>query len=169
MNVAKAYEIALARTIRDYAVDLGGATVIRCWQSLREDQLWNKDGVDRTMPQISIKATPQRTMEDQVTLSCDGAIDIMTNTADDVDHAVISAMYSGVQGVLDKLAAQWKSGTGDEYAAFTAAMTEALEDDATVYSFGGFAFGEAVAPFDDDGINAIGVGFVLHFSRSDFL
>jgi hypothetical protein len=169
MNVAKAFEIALARTIRDYAVDLGGDTVIRCWQSLREDQLWNKAGVDRVMPQISIKATPQRTLENQVTLSCDAAIDMITNTADDQDHAIVSAMYSGVQGVLDKLAAQWKSGTGDEYLAFTAAMTAALGNDATVYSFGGFAFGEAVAPFDDDGMNAIGVAFTLHFSRSDFL
>jgi hypothetical protein len=169
MNVAKSFEIALARTVRAYADGLGGDTVIRCWQSMREDQLWNKDGVDRTMPAISIKATPQRTMEDQVTLSCDAVLDILTNTADDQDHAVISEIYAGVQGVLDNLAAQWKSGTGDEYAVFTTAMAEALGNDASVYSFGGFAFGEAPSPFDDDGFNAIGVSFVLHFSRSDFV
>jgi len=168
MNVAKAYEKALAQTIREYA-DIGGETVIRCWQSLRDDALWNKDGVDRVMPAIQIKATPQRTMTDQVTLECDASLEIQTDTAEDKDHATVSMIYEGVQDVLDALAAQWKTGTGAEYATFTAAMTEALEDDATVYSFGGFAFGEAIAPFDDDGMNAIGVAFTLHFSRSDFL
>jgi len=168
MNVAKAYEKALAQTIREYA-DIGGETVIRCWQSLRDDPFWNKNSVDRVMPAIQIKATPQRTMPDQVTLECDASIEIQTDTAEDKDHAAVSAMYEGVQTVLDKLTAQWKTGTGDEYATFTAAMTDALGNDASTYSFGGFAFGEAVAPFDDDGMNAIGVAFTLHFSRSDFL
>jgi hypothetical protein len=165
MNVAKAFEIALAVTIRQFA-DIGGATVIRCWQSLREDGLWNKDGVDRVMPAILIRATPQRTREDQVTLECDAVIEIQTDSAADKDHAVISQIYGGVQGVLDAIMAQWKAGTGEEYAVFNEAMNETLDD--TVYSFGGMSFGEGIAPYDDDGMNAIGVGVTLHFGRSDF-
>jgi hypothetical protein len=167
MNVAKAYEIALAVTIRQFA-DIGGATVIRCWQSLREDPLWNKGGVDKVSDAILIRATPPRTNDDQVTLVCDAAVDLTTNTAEDADHASISGMYAGVQETLDRLMAQWKSGTGDEFEAFAAAMAEALQDDDDVYSFGGFAFGEAVSPYDDDGFNAMGVTLQLHYSRSDF-
>jgi len=166
MNTTKAIELALAETIREYA-EMGESVTIRAWQSLASDGSW-KENPDRSFPMIDVRCAPPKADDNQSTLQSEGAILIGTKTDDDKDHAFISAMYEAVQGVCDTLFSQFRSGvlTGDEIAFFLASVVANTSADA--FQFGGFTFGDGLAPADDGGINTIGITLIVHYGRSDF-
>ena len=164
MNVALAYETALATVIRQYA-DIGGDTHIRVWRNLRFDHRWKGDE-DRHFPCVDIRAGIAEPGGDQHTLALEGQVQCYTNTADDQSHSVISGIEEAVHGVLNKLFYGALSGAGnDELTLFAATMTELCGSD---YHFGGFTFGTGIMPMDESGFNAVGFSLVLHYQRSDY-
>jgi len=164
MNIALAYETALATVIRQYA-DIGGDTHIRVWRNLRFDHRW-KENEDRHFPCVDIRAGIAEPGNDQHTLRLEGQVQCYTNTADDQSHSVISGILEEVHDVLNKLFYGALSGTGnDEFTLFDATMTELCGSD---YHFGGFTFGTGIMPMDEAGFNAAGLSLVLHYQRSDY-
>ena len=164
MNVALAYETALATVIRQFA-DIGGNTHIRVWRNLRFEPRWNPDE-DRHFPCVDIRAGIAEPKEDQHALSLDGQVQVYTNAADDQSHAVISAIEEAIHGVLNKLFYGALSGDGnEELTLFHATMTELC---GSGYYFGGFTFGAGITPMDDAGFNVVGFSLVLHYQRGDY-
>ena len=170
MNISKSIELAMAETIRKYA-RLGEGVTIRAWQSLEADGSW-KENPDRSFPMIDVRCSPPKTDDNQSSLAVECLILMGTNTDDDKDHAFISAMYEAVQGVCDNLFSQFRTTAGDTYTAdteiydFLASVLTNTSADA--FQFGGFTFGDGLAPADDAGINMIGITLVVHYGRSDF-
>ena len=166
MNVAAAYEIALAAVIRAYG-EVGEDTVIRTWQRLSNDTQWNGGGGqgDRSFPCIDIRcAPPVHDADGTANMIVTAQIEIRTLTADDKDHLEISRIYESVQAVFDALFDQFfNDESGDELAAFQASIDAEY---GSAFPFGAFAFADSVAPWDDDGANAIAFNFALHYSRS---
>ena len=86
MNVALAYETALATVIRQFA-DIGGDTHIRVWwRNLRFDNRWKADE-DRHIPCVDIRAGMPQTDDEQHTLQIEGQVQVYTNSADDLAYA----------------------------------------------------------------------------------
>jgi len=170
MNVSKAIEIAMAETIRKYA-EMGKGVTVRAWQSLASDGSW-KENPDRTFPMIDVRCSPPKTDDNESTLAVECSVLMGTKTDDDKDHAFISAMYEAVQGVCDNLFSQFRNATGSTYTADTEIADFLASVIANVtaagFNFGGFTFGDGLAPADDGGINMIGITMVIHYSRSDF-
>jgi len=170
MNVSKAVELAMAEIIRKYA-EMGEEVMIRAWQSLASDGSWKIDP-DRKFPMIDVRCGPPKTDDNQSTLAVECSILMGTKTDDDKDHMFISAMYEAVQGVCDKIFSQfrttsWATYTADtEISDFLASVI--ANTTAAKFNFGGFTFGEGLAPADDSGINMIGITMVIHYSRLDF-
>jgi hypothetical protein len=170
MNITKAIELAMAEVIREYA-EMGEDVLIRPWQSLAADGSWKVDP-DRKFPMIDVRCGPPKTDDNESTLAVECSILMGTKTDDDKDHAFISAMYEAVQGVCDNLFSQFRTTPGSTYTADTeiADFLASVVASATAakFNFGGFTFGEGLAPADDAGINMIGITVVVHYSRSDF-
>jgi hypothetical protein len=170
MNTTKAIELAMAETIREYA-EIGEDVTVRAWQSLESDGSW-KENPDRTFPMIDVRCGPPKTDDNQSALQVECSILMGTKTDDDKSHALISEMYEAVQGVCDNLFSQFRTTTGSTYTAdteiydFLASVVANTSADA--FQFGGFTFGDGLAPADDAGINMIGITLIVHYGRSDF-
>jgi len=161
MNIPQAVERAFADLIRGY--DIGGKTIIRCWHGLKNDYRWKADN-DKTYPLIDVRiAPPKMTVEDN-TLVASCAIVVQTLVEDDEDHMKISGYEQAVQEALDDLFSQFRAQTGDKWTAFQASI---IADCAGV-SIGGLTFGDGLPPYDDDGVNAVGMSMDVHYSRSVF-
>lgn len=165
MNVPKAAEIALAETLKKY-VELAAGLAVRTWQNLQSTGNWNEKK-DRTFPVIDIRCSPPRHDENQHTMECSQMLLCGTITSDDRDHQIVSEIYEGVQLLTDKLFFQFLTDPAEkpELDTYLAALTRQLGDD---FSFGGLSYGEPLAPFDDNGVNMLGVNLLLHFARTDF-
>lgn len=165
MNIPKAVELGFADIIRD--AEIGEGVVIRAWQSLSADGSWSETP-DREFPMIDIRCSPPRSDDNQATLNVECAITMATKTDDDKDHLFISNMYDAVQEVCNNLFKAFRTGskTDEPLATFLAAIQNEVAS--AEFDFGGLTFGEGVAPFDDNGANAIGINMVVHYSRSDF-
>lgn len=163
MNVPKAFEIALAKTIREYA-EIGEGVTIRAWQALRTDAYWNED-TDRQFPMIDIRCSPPMPDEVQATLVCECGVLMGTNADDDRDHAGISQLYEAVHGLLDTLFSQFRQSESEELAYFMAEIEAALDME---FDLGGFTFGQGLAPNDEGGINMIGTTFRLHYHNAAY-
>ena len=174
MNIALAYETALATVIRQYA-DIGGDTHIRVWRNLRFDHRW-KENEDRHFPCVDIRAGIAEPGDDQHTLRLEGQVQCYTNTADDQSHSVISGIEEAVHGVLNKLfyGALSIAGNIDQIILGTGGSELKLFYDTMVdmcgseWGFGGFTFGTGIMPMDEAGFNAAGLSLVLHYKRSDY-
>lgn len=166
MNTPKAIELAMAKTLRKYA-QLGEDVLIRAWQSLEADGSW-KENPDRSFPMIDVRCGPPRTDDNQSTLNVECSILCGTNTDDDKSHAFVSAMYDEAQRVCDLLFSSFRQGscTDEELAFFLNAVV--AEAGANAFQFGGFTFGDGLAPTDEGGINMVGVTMIVHYGRSDF-
>ena len=165
MNAAKAIEIAFAEVVRKHAT-LGEDVLIRPWQSLERDGSWDKTK-DRDFPVVDIRCAPPKWVQTQVTFSADCALLAGTKLDDDKSHAVISDLYEALQSVLDRLYAQVQMATptGDEWTTFSASLAENLPT--TVFHFGGLTYGDVQAPWNDRGVNMIGITMVVHYARPD--
>lgn len=165
MNAAKIFESALAQVMREYAA-VGPGTVIRAWQSLAEDSNWKYNKAtqsDRAMPCIDIRVASPTYDPIQYTIVSEAQIIAWTEQDDDPDHAIISSMYGELQGVADKLFDQALSGTdGDELTKFKELVAAGSAD----ITFGGISYATGIAPYAEDGLNAIAFGLSIHWSRS---
>lgn len=168
MNAARAIEMAFADVFRTYA-ELGASCVVRAWQSLPLDPVWEKlaaDSKDRAFPLVDVRCGSPRFDANQRTMYSETQILCATKTDDDKNHAQIQSLYGEIQRVCDLLYAQFIAGRdGDELARFKAVLTAEL---GATFHFGGFTWGEGMAPADMDGANMIGIAVQTHFSRSDF-
>jgi hypothetical protein len=168
VNAARAIEMAFADVFRTYA-ELGASCVVRAWQSLPSDPIWSAlsaDKKDRSFPLVDVRCGSPRFDANQRTMYCEAQILCATKTDDDVDHSKIQSLYGEVQKSCDALYAQFISGAdSEELTAFKQVLTDEL---GAHFHFGGFTFGEGMAPTDSDGANMIGIAVQTHFSRSDF-
>lgn len=165
MNIPKAIETAIGTVLREFG-GIPNDVAIRMWQTLDKDKT-QADDVDRTFPQIDVRCAPAKTDENQCTQSCDCSVLVATSAHDDKDHSQISYLYELVQGVLDRLFSQFrKQSPGDELNRFNDLM--AANAPAGSYEFGGFTFGEALAPSTADSTNMIGTTLTVHYGRDDF-
>jgi hypothetical protein len=160
MNASKALEIAIAQTIRQHA-ELGSGTLVRPWQSLKEDGAFDPES-DRTFPCVDIRFAAPRYNQDQHTIVCSGQILVMTYTEDDKDHEKISIIFGEMHNVLLSIFrdSMGESNTG-YYAEMVAYVAEQYPD---AMHIGGVTLTDGTPPIDQQGLNAIGVGFDVHFS-----
>lgn len=165
MNVPKAVEIAIAAVLRKR--ELGASVLLRCWQNLRADGSW-KPSTDRSFPVVDIRCsppTPDTLARTTLIASCQ--ILCGTNADDDRDHAFISKLYEECQTACDLLYAQARGTAGTELNDFTTALNDLLGTELGNFNFDGFQFGDSIAPYDDDGVNAVGFTMQVHYSRND--
>jgi hypothetical protein len=173
MNIPKAIEQAFAAGIRKRGGELGACVVIRCWQSLADDASWKRP-VDRQFPMLDIRCTPPESDDVQRTMISDCSLLCATKTDDDKDHSAVSALYGAVQDYCDRLFAGAGGDSGAEaiYTEFNAELAARIaeqEFEATgTATVGGITFGPPLAPYDDDGVNMIGIVVRVHYSRSEF-
>lgn len=163
MNVPKAIELAFTTVMREFA-ELGADVLIRPWQSVAADGSW-EETKDRDFPVLDIRCAPPRTEQTQSTMMAETALLCGSKLDDDKGHVVISDLYEAVQSVCDKLFSQARTTDGDELARFKAILAEHLSP--TTFSFGGLTFGESQPPYNDRGVNMIGVTMVVHYGRPD--
>lgn len=151
--------------MREYA-SVGPGTVIRAWQSLAEDSRWRYNKTtksDRVMPCVDIRVAPPTYDASQYTMASEAQITAWTTQDDDPDHATISDMYGELQTIADKLFDQSQSGTdGDELTRFKELVAAGSAD----ITFGGISYAEGIAPYGEDGLNAIAFGLSIHWSRA---
>jgi len=166
MNLPKAIEQVLADLIRSNAA-VGPGVIFRPWQTLQADNNWDAS-VDRIFPLIDIRCSAPTTADNQVARSVECAVLMGTNADDDRDHAFISNMFEEVHQFLDQLFIQFRAGNfdADPLASFVE-DTQALVGDASRFRFGGLTFGAGMEPYDDGGINMLGITLEVHYSRDD--
>lgn len=173
MNIPKAIEQAFAAGIRKRGGELGAGVVIRCWQSLSDDASWKRP-VDRQFPMLDIRCSPPESDDVQRTMISDCSLLCATKTDDDKEHSAVSALYGAVQDYCDRLFAGAGGDSGAEaiYTEFNAELAARIaeqEFEATgTATVGGITFGPPLEPYDDDGVNMIGIVVRVHYSRSDF-
>jgi len=161
LNVPKATEYAIAETLRTYA-EMGPSVALRTWQNLASDSGWDSQK-DRTFPLVDIRASAPSVNEDQQTMECITQVLCGTLTDDDQNHQAVAKLYVAVHGLLFELFGQFMNGAdGTELTAYKAVLNREMTEG---WHFGGLTFGEPVAPYDDGGINMIGINFILHFAR----
>jgi len=167
VNIPKTFEAALSAVIRAHS-GLSPMPRLRTHMGTGSDLGWTVQ-TDRVFPVVTITCgAPRVDAEDGVTCLCNAAIVVATNANDDQTHERLAANYEGVQKCLDALYSQFRAGsTGAERTTFDAALTAAWGS-SPVPTVGGFQHGDPMDPTDEGGIIAIGLGFVIHFSRSDF-
>ena len=168
INIPKAFEGAVAATIVATA-DLKELPRLRTWQAVDSDARWSP-AQDRKFPLYELRASPPLLSEEAgATLMCPVNIQIGTNAADDKTHRNVALYYAAAQQVIDNLYAQYRSGTaGDERDAFDAHMSNKEPDVAATIEIGGFSHGDGFEPFEEEGVNFIGVSLIIHYSRSDY-
>jgi hypothetical protein len=168
MNAAKAIESAVVQTLRAYA-DLGKGAVIRGWQNLRVDGAWKIDpatNTDRTLPLVDVRCSPPRPDESQHTVVAACHIDAMSNAETDRDHSFISGMYDAIQETCERMrqASLVASSSCPILAAFVAVLAQEMPQ---LY-FGGLSYGDPTEPYDDAGVNVIGLTLNVHYSLADY-
>jgi hypothetical protein len=153
--------------LRTYC-DLQKGTVIRHWQSLKADTLWKVDtaGADRKLPLVDLRCAPPQPDEDQWGIRGECAIEVQTDSDADQDHSVASLIYDSVQEVCERMRQASLLGTHSEerLALFIAKLAEEMPS----LGFGGLTYGGAIPPYDDAGVNTIGLTLVVHFSMSHY-
>jgi len=167
MNEAKAIELALAKTIRQFS-EIGQNTLIRPWQSLRSEMLFEPDNIagDRHFPCIDIRCAHPTLGDDQSTMTTTATIIIATAVSADPDHSSVSAIYQAVKETTDALFKQFRRGIdGDELTMF---KTEVQLDAGPEFHFGGISYGSSSAPYDDSGINVIDIGVTIFHANTDY-
>jgi hypothetical protein len=160
MNTPKATEMALTTMIRKYA-EIGKQTLLRPWQSLDIEGAFDPQS-DRSFPCVDVRYAPPMTQDadGQATFVCSGSVTIMTKAQDDASHQECSAIYAAVFEVLQAIhRAMFGFTAADMWTEFVALVVDNGGD-----SPGGVTFGSPVPPMDDNGLNAIGIGFDVHYS-----
>jgi len=161
MNVPTAIEEAFADLIKGYK--LGSKTIVRCWHSVRNDVKWRPD-VDLSFPCVDVRCAPPKPDEIERTLLIPCRLQVFTKSVDDKNHQSINRIEEAVQSACDALYSQFIAQAGVKYAAFVTAVEAACSG----LDIGGFTFGEGLEPYDNDGLNTVGITMTVHYSRSDF-
>lgn len=158
MNLPKALELALATMMRDKGLVAGA--IIRPWQSLAFDVGWHKKA-DAERPLVDIRFAPESVDETQHTYTSAGNIILQTKTDDDIDHAIISDMYSRAHGLARGIFYDFINNLGGRYAEFVNLVEDIFSD---VVFIGGITLGDATPPESEEDRNAIGFSITIHFS-----
>ena len=166
MKIPQTIEKALADIIKTYPI--GAQTMIRCWHIIRNDYKWKSD-TDRVLPCIDLRCAPM-TLDATAGSSAVSEIQItiQTQAEDDEDHKMIADIESAVQEAVDSLYSSFRhirsSPANAKYIAFKAAIDSAC----TSVKIGGITLGAPLMPFDEDGLNTVGITLSVHYHRSDF-
>ena len=166
MNASKAIEQAMVAVLRQFASM--GDVELRAWQALPESSVGSS--CERKFPCVDVRAAPPSV--DENGLTCQSAVTILcaTKVDDDKNHATVSAIYEAVQGVCDNLYAEALHGTvgvddtgavPNEIGVFDASL---LNNEAEIER-GGFTFNDGIGPQQEEGLNVIGINFIIHYSR----
>jgi hypothetical protein len=160
MNTPKAIELALTAMIRQYA-EIGSGTLVRPWQSLDTEGAFDPAS-DRVFPCVDVRFAPPMTQDadGQATFVSSGSVTIMTKAQDDASHQECSAIYAAVFEVLQAIHRAMFGFTATAY--WTEFVSLVVDNGGD--SPGGVTFGSPTAPMDDAGLNAIGIGFDVHYS-----
>lgn len=170
-NVPAALERAMSATLRQFA-DLGGGVALRAFQSLIDDPTVDEDG-SKYWPCVDIRASAPATDENQITLYSDIAMLCGTYNEDDRQHTVLRGLYEAVQGlcdrVFDEFHGEYYGEDGQDESATTLAQTAfeaSVNSELTrAINIGGYTFQAGMAPYDDGGINMIGITLRVHYTR----
>jgi len=119
MNVPAAIEIAFAEILKVYG-NTGAGTVVRCFQTLSDEQALALTG-KKSFPMIDIRCGSPAT-DDQVTRYCDVVMLCATYNEDDKNHLELNKIYTSVQNVCDQLHDNFMDGSGDVYNTFVASI-----------------------------------------------
>ena len=168
MNIPQAFEKAIQAVIRNHS-GLDPMPHLRTFHGVGTDQGWTVQ-TDRVLPVVLIVCgNPRVSPENGNTASCNLAVTVATNANDDITHERMTTNNAGVCKCLDALYAQFLSGssTGAEIVTFNAALSGAFGS-SPVPTVGGFEYCDPPDPTEDGGVVAIGLAFIVHFSRSDF-
>ena len=164
MNVQKAIELALAKVHKDHA-NVPDTVMLRCWQTVDNDPKWEPT-VDRYFPMVEFRAQPG--VMDSTGRGIMSMCGIMsaTKAVDDPSHATVSLLFEKSLAVIYRLYGQdVNKQPGAELNTFLAVMTEHVP--AIEFVFGGFTITENIAPFEEEGVNAIGITLTTHYTRKD--
>lgn len=165
MNIPKTIETAIATILRDNGI--GDVTLIRCWHVLDGDYKWNAV-VDRAFPCVEVRCTAPRTSEEnRVTQNVSVELKICTNGEDDRSHLEICQYEDSVQGTIDLLYAQFANGQGG--ALLETFKSIVLTDCEVIPAIADIVLGEPTPPYNEDGINVVGLNVMVYFARTDFL
>jgi hypothetical protein len=165
MNVPAAIEKTIADMIREFC-DLPENTTIRAWQSIDHDATWDSEQ-DRTFPMVEVRCSPPFVDDNQTTLRVNCAVMVATSTPDDKTHAVISDMFTSVLGMTDALFSQRPGrSSGPESDSFLIGMHGLVGEEK--FRFHGITYGDGQAPYDDRGVNVMGITVAFYYSRDDF-
>ena len=163
-NIPAALERAMSATLREYA-NLGAGVKLRAFQSLIDDPAVDQDG-SKYWPCVDIRVAPPVTDENQATLHCDIAMLCGTYNEDDRQHTALRGLYEAVQSVCDRIFDEfqgWYHAGGTTVKDWFETAVNAELDRAI--NIGGYTFGEGMAPYDDGGVNMIGITFRVHYTR----
>jgi hypothetical protein len=166
MNIAKAFELAIAETLREHA-EVGQATTIRAYQSLAADARYKAgEQGDRQFPCIDIRCSPPRLGSETLAHRViDAEIVIMTHANDDQDHGHISEIYTSVQDTLDDLL---EDASEFNETALLATFLEAFAPSGygvETICGGALRLGDGSLPSVDSSINNISMGLELNYTH----
>jgi hypothetical protein len=165
MNAAKAIELSLSAVLLEHA-NLPEAVMIRCWQTLDADPKWSRDN-DRYFPLVELRAQPAVMDANERTMRAPCSIMVATKTEDDPSHEEVSDLYTKVENAIYGMYGQFMgAGSGAILSTYLAEL--ASRTVAGQFNFAGLTLSDAIIPFDDNGVNAIGMQLTTHYTREDF-
>jgi len=172
MNYPKAFEGAIAAVIVENN-QLSELPRLRTWQALDSDSRWSPSA-DRVPPMYDIRGFPPVTDEEAgLTQTCAVQILVGTHAESDQDHTQLAELYDGLERVLAALYSQFINDTTTGLAwqarlSFNNYLSDHEPDLNAVTRIGGFSHGQGIFPWEEGGMEFIGVLFNVHYSRSDY-
>jgi len=169
MNTPKIFEGALAATIVATA-DLTDLPRIRTWQAIdQNDARWTPVD-DRTFPVFDIKGRPPTNADDGLESTVALVILVGTHADGDKTHEKASLYYAVMQKLIENLYAQQrKNTTGAERNAWNTYIEDNFPVENAIFNGSvAFTMGDGQDPYEDAGINQIGLTLLVHYHRTDW-
>ena len=170
MNIPKAIELSLAAVFREHAEKFPHDARLRPYQTPTDDPGWNVE-TDRYFPLLEIRAAPPQVEESGNQLEVNSIISAQTMAVDDPDKRVLSDLYEIIEDiVIGHLIPQFRDYTntgGPHLQTFDQTMGH-LVNVADHFQGRSLVLGENLTPYNDNGINVIGLGIVFKYGRADF-
>ncbi len=167
INLPSIFEGALAATITVNAeIQPSEFPRLRTWQALDAEARWSTED-DRHFPMIGIRASPPTVGDDRRTFHVPVEVLVGTNAADDRDHAQLSRLYAAVQEIIDALYSEYINEAKAVRTAFDQHISDQMAGADYDLHLGGIEYGDPMSPYNEDGINYIGLNINVHYSRSN--
>ena len=163
-SVPAIFESAIAEVLIHHAPIEGPYPRIRTWRSIDDEGRWSPDN-DRVLPIITVTAsTPEIDGQDQLQVAV--SIGAMTDASDDQDHRQIAMLEGSLQVCIDALEAQYCQG-GPHYDTFKSRIDSEMAGASFNIHVGGITHGSGQEPIISDGMLAIAMEIVIHYSRDN--